>query len=177
MRVRVGQRRMELGRGRPQAEGGGTVRAGRVHHVASFALSISVSVSVSISVSVSVSLPLSLSLSIPLTISVVVAVSVQHRRPEARVHCAGVGFCPAARRGRSSRVKARLEGRQKKKRLECKGKRDGPAAIVANVAASSYTLSFVFPHTRALAIEKRESFLDSWTARAETRIGLADGES
>lgn len=119
MRVRVGQRRMELGRGRPQAEGGVTVRAGRVHHVASFALSISVSVSVSVSVS----------LSIPLTISVVVAVSVQHRRPKARVHCAGVRFCPAARRGRLSRVEARLEGRQKKKRLECKGKRNGPRRL------------------------------------------------
>lgn len=171
MRVRVGQRRMELGRGRPQAEGGVTVRAGRVHHVASFALSISVSVSVSFSI------PLSIPLTIPLTISVVVAVSVQHRRPKARVHCAGAGFRPAARRGRLSRVKARLEGRQKKKRLECKGKKRWPAVVVANIVASSCTLSFVFPHTRARAIDREESFLDSWTARAETRIGLADGES
>lgn len=90
-RGRVGQRRMELGRGRPQAEGGVTVRAGRVHHVASFALSISVSLSVSI----------------PLTISVVVAVSVQHRRSETRVHSAGVGVRPTARRGKLSRVEAR----------------------------------------------------------------------
>lgn len=89
-RGRVGQRRMELGRGRPQAEGGVTVRAGRVHHVASFALSISVS----------------LSLSIPLTISVVV-VSVQHRRSETRVHSAGVGVRPTARRGKLSRVETR----------------------------------------------------------------------
>lgn len=107
-RGRVGQRRMELGRGRPQAEGGVTVRAGRVHHVASFALSFS------------------LSLSIPLTISVVVAVSVQHRRSETRVHCAGVGVCLAAQARQVESRRGEAEGRWKKKRLDFKDKRDSP---------------------------------------------------
>lgn len=107
MRARVGQRRMELGRGRPQAEGGGTVRAGRVHHVASVALSISVSISVSVSVS--------LSLPIPLTISVVVAVSVQHRRPKARVHCAvSVSAQPPGEAGRVESRRGWRGGRKRK---------------------------------------------------------------
>lgn len=89
---------MEFGRGRPQAEGGVTVRAGRVHHVASFALSISLSISISLS----------------LTISVVVVVSVQHRRSKARVHCAGVGVRPTAGRDKLNRIKARLKGMTKK---------------------------------------------------------------